>query len=1380
MKYKLYIRIDIYTGIDIKYAKLTVQGYLVANIDNKNADVDMQERSSLMTELQGYISRLEGTQVEKANSLAITQPRLNDLLRGRVEKFSLDALTTIAVRAGLHVSVRVRQIKPLEELGGPSLTPGLRLSSSPFPVRESGLGSLSPGQATVVFRELLRCEAFAAGLSPMNVVVSLKISIRDGGIDAKISGLDSSNSLFLKEGEVHYQIKTGSSFKPWQPSSLKKELFGEKRKPNKRNLAPAIKDCLDAEGCYTIATFGHDLQPHQHTAAKKALASLLQQCGYKNPPVEVMGQGQIAGEIEKYPSLCLSLFGFSDDAVYTLNDWKAETLMQNTLHLAEPHEKAINEIRSTVLNNDLQYVRVVGEPGIGKTRGVLEAVSHTKIAPTVVYVPTGDDFQKSRLFKELIRTDRPYAITVVIDDCEDRDRASIWSSLKGKPEIKLITIDHGPARSNDLAMRTLHFPALPDEQVKEILTEYIGKSYDAQKWAEVCGGSPRVAHAVGENLNNHPEDILRPPATVPLWERFIKGNKAESTETQQYGVVLRHVALFQKFGFEVPVSDEGRFIASLVQSVDPSITWGRFQAIIQHFRARRILQGNHTLFLVPKALHVYLWRDFWDNHGRGFGFSGFLESLPSSMRNWFFSLFIYADEPPAARAVVKSVLGNEGPFKDESFLTSEFGPRFIRYLAEADPESTLQLIERTYGNWTNDTLLNWQTGRQDIVWALEIIAVWEHLFQRAANVLIRMALAENASNSNNSKGTLIGLFTIGLGWAPTQTPPNLRFPLLKGLLQNTDVDCQKLGLEMAKGWLSTYGGSRIIGPEHQGLKPTIEFWCPSVYGEVFDAWRNVWRLLISEMAGRDTEIRQCYADTLIKSAHGLMSYKALSCEVIDTLFLLAEDDDLNRKALTHFVISYLGRRGRKTEESILRRLIELNEKLTGSSLWNHIERYVLHSNWDEDYVYENDEIVESDSPKKRVKEIATKLFDEEKTFTGSIGSLLRSSGHRLPSLGYECGLIALSEKYDQIILQALSGSERESNGEFLGGYLGGVREIDEERWERITRQLLMHDETREIGVECVWRSGLSENLIQDMQQLYVEEKLSSDAFNRFSLRLASQKIPEHTFKSMIETLLSRIDNGAAQAVVFLVYEYYFDNKKAEPFPQDLVFRVLTCRVHEDQKHDTMYGYYWYQVGEEYIAQYPGDSLKLLEALLSNFSNWDLNQGRDDIEKLASKIVEDIPDQSWQIISKFLEDNDTRCFQINHWLGDPAFEEKGSHGPIRHIPAKYIIEWIKRDPKNRIWKICNALPKTLDDLHKLTAMFIEEFADDQDVACTIMSHFYSGGWSGPESAYLEKKRNKARHWSGKTESLKIRLWLDRYIDSLTRRIDSARIQEERQF
>ena len=1352
----------------------------MAGIGSRVTDIDMQERSALLAELQNYINHLDGTQSEKAKSLSITQPRLNDLLRGRVEKFSLNALTTIAVRAGLHVSVKVKQVRPLEETNGPSLAPDQRVSFSPFPVRESELGKLSAVQATAVFRELLRCEAFAVGLSPKNVVASTNITIRDGGIDAKISGLGGSPSFLLKDGEAHYQIKTGNTFKPWQPANLKKELFGEKCKPTKKNLGSAIKDCLDSGGCYTIATFGHDLQPQQQTAAIKELVYLLKHCGYKNPNVDVMGQGQLAGEIEKYPSLCLSLFGFSDDAIYTLLDWKAEALMQNTLHLGESHEKVIKDIRDTVLNSELQYVRVAGEPGIGKTRNVLEAVSHVDIAPTVVYVPTGDDFQKSRLFKELIRSDRQYAITVVIDDCEDRDCTSIWSSLKGKSEIKLITIDHGPARSNDVAMKTIDFPPLAEEQIKQILSEYIGNKYDVQKWADVCGGSPRVAHAVGENLKNHPEDILRPPATVPLWERFIMGNKPESTVTNQHRIVLRHIALFQKFGFEVPVSEEGRFIAGLVQAVDPSITWGKFQTIVQYFRERRILQGNHTLFLVPKALHIYLWRDFWDSYGRGFDFPSFLESLPSSMRDWFFSLFIYADEPPAARDVVKSVLGHEGPFEDVNFLNSEFGSRFIKYLAEADPESTLLLIERTYGNWSQEYLLNWHTGRQDIVWALEIIAVWERLFQRAANVLIQLALAENASNSNNSKGTLIGLFAIGNGWAATQAHPDLRFPLLKQLLQNPDKSHQMLGLQIAKGWLSTFGGYRIVGPEHQGLKPTIEFWQPATYSEIFNAWQNVWRLLVDEMVGRDTAMRQLFADTLIESAHGHMTYSALSDLVIDTLFFLADDNDLDHKTLIHFVIPYLGRRAEKTNPNILARLSELNDKLTGSSLWSHIERHVLHSNWDEDYTYENHELIETDEPKNRVKEIAARLLEEEQTFTEISELLLRSSGHRLPHLGHECGLIAESERWDKILLQSFSNSEREANGEFLGGYLSGIRKIDESRWETIIRQLLMHDNTRDVGVECVWRSGLSENLIRDMQVLYTEKKLTSIAFGRFALRMASQRITEYTFESMIETLLSRIDKSGAQAIVLLVHEYYFENNKASPFPQDLVFRALTCRVHKDQQHDSMYGHYWYKLGEEYIAQYPGDELKLLRHVLGNLSNWDLNQGRSDVEKLAFKIVKNRPEESWKIISQHLEDNERKCFQVSHWLGDPIFEERKGDGPIRYISAENIIKWVKCDPESRIWKISRALPKTLDSESELTAMFIEEFAGDQRVASSIMSHFRTGGWSGPESTYLEEKRNNARRWSGELDSPKIRLWLDKYIDNLTRRIESSRIQEEREF
>jgi predicted XRE-type DNA-binding protein len=40
--------------------------------------------------------------------LGLTQPRLNDLMRGRIDKFSLDALVNAAGRAGLTVRLQIR------------------------------------------------------------------------------------------------------------------------------------------------------------------------------------------------------------------------------------------------------------------------------------------------------------------------------------------------------------------------------------------------------------------------------------------------------------------------------------------------------------------------------------------------------------------------------------------------------------------------------------------------------------------------------------------------------------------------------------------------------------------------------------------------------------------------------------------------------------------------------------------------------------------------------------------------------------------------------------------------------------------------------------------------------------------------------------------------------------------------------------------------------------------------------------------------------------------------------------------------------------------------------------------------------------------------
>ena len=64
-------------------------------------------RSRLMLEVERFVERSKLSQREAAKMLGITQPRLNDLLQGKIQKFSIDALVKMLSKVGIHVNVHV-------------------------------------------------------------------------------------------------------------------------------------------------------------------------------------------------------------------------------------------------------------------------------------------------------------------------------------------------------------------------------------------------------------------------------------------------------------------------------------------------------------------------------------------------------------------------------------------------------------------------------------------------------------------------------------------------------------------------------------------------------------------------------------------------------------------------------------------------------------------------------------------------------------------------------------------------------------------------------------------------------------------------------------------------------------------------------------------------------------------------------------------------------------------------------------------------------------------------------------------------------------------------------------------------------------------------
>jgi predicted XRE-type DNA-binding protein len=77
--------------------------------DTPQQAASMKARSALMRALQSWIEAEAINQTTAARLFGVTQPRISDLVRGRINLFSLDTLMDLAATAGLspHVSIKM-------------------------------------------------------------------------------------------------------------------------------------------------------------------------------------------------------------------------------------------------------------------------------------------------------------------------------------------------------------------------------------------------------------------------------------------------------------------------------------------------------------------------------------------------------------------------------------------------------------------------------------------------------------------------------------------------------------------------------------------------------------------------------------------------------------------------------------------------------------------------------------------------------------------------------------------------------------------------------------------------------------------------------------------------------------------------------------------------------------------------------------------------------------------------------------------------------------------------------------------------------------------------------------------------------------------------
>ena len=1270
----------------------------------------------------------------------------------------------------------------------------VRIQAQPFPatiftVANDDLGRLTAAGAVELLRDVLWADARRVGIPATSINVSAWVDVPDGGIDASVTAERASlKGSVIKSHRLGVQVKAGTGFQAWQESHIRAELFGD-RGPKKENLGASVRACLDDDGTYVLVCTGIDMPDALERQAVGHLKSFFAKCGYKRAKVEIWSQNKLIGVLEQLPSLRLKVNGKGQSHFQTHKSWSQQDDMRTAYEAGDDQRRFISAVQAELGRTDEAiHIRVTGEPGVGKTRDVLQATASENLAPLVVYCDSAAKFRDSELMNELLKQDNEFVVILVVDECDADARSYIWNKFKNLgPRIKLISIysEFDDSKGNTVYIDS---PALRREEIISILHQYGVPKDRADRWAEFCSGSPRVAHVIGANLRSNPEDVLKSPDTVDVWARYIVGTEAAQSErVRQRKVVLEHLALFKRFGHGPRVSAEAKTIAAIIREAEPSITGARFEEIVKDLRDRKILQGENTLYITPKALHIKLWADWWDKHGASFDPEAFAAKLDGNLVAWFDEMFKYAAESNAALRVVTRLLGEDGPFRDGTYLQERRGARLFLSLTEADPKSALESLKRSIGSWSREQLVGFTEGRREVVWALERIVIWRDLFSDGARLLLQLAESENETWSNNASGIFAGLFSPGYGAvAPTEASLEERFPVLKEAFESDSSVRRLVALKAIEAALETGHFSRLAGAERQGLRREPKLWMPKTYGELFDGYRRVWRLVWDRLEHLPGDERQKAIAVLLSRARGLAGIQNVQAMVIDTLTSLSGKTYGDRKGIVETIERILHYDGRTLPTDVKDRWRTLRDALVGTGFRALMERYVAMDLLEDKF---DDDGQQVDKAGPKIEELSAEVQRDPSLLDTELPWLVTNAAKNGFRFGYALGMGDSNWSHLPRILGAQRNASDTSSAFFAGGYVRALRERDTELWERTLDAVASDERLRASLPELTWRSGPTDRSMHRLLDLARRGLIPAASFHMFAFGSVVQGLSEDIFQSIIEFLLGTAQRDAVLIALDLYHFYYSPKNAKHSLPKDLTLRLLTAPQlfvkGERQNRSNMQEYDWTEIAKAFVGQYPEASLQLADVMLEHFGEeGTMVEGfHSQSYAVLNEIVSRFPREVWHRITKYLGPPiDERAYHLKSWLHGDEFQDRGEAGILPLIPLDELWRWVDQDVEKRAWYLASVAPKQLFRQEGgvcLAREILVRYGQRSDVRSNLMANFSSESWSGPESLHYEGKKQEFLRFKKDETAPNVKRWIDEYVAALDRQIERARIEEERE-
>lgn len=419
------------------------------------------------------------------------------------------------------------------------------------------------------------------------------------------------------------------------------------------------------------------------------------------------------------------------------------------------------------IKENKENLRICGLSGLGKTRMVCEAFKDDSIRYLYCYMDCQEHREEEIIEKTTFMFEHYKEMVLVFDNCDMELHNKIVRVKRSKHATNpIITIYNDPDENSTYHSTPLKLQKNFNDVVERILERFESfyKPEDKEKLLTFAGGIPMMAQLLVEGLRNG--DPIGVVSDAALMNKILDAN--ENSDDRK---IMRTLSLFNFIGFEGDLHKELEFVATTkcITSIDKDsrVLVQDFDRVILKYLKRKIVERKGRLIGIrPIPIALYLISE-WIEQCSDARLLAVIKAIQESeiakpLTDSFADQFRYMGHNAKACNMLNQLLGAKSPFGTAEVLNTDLGSRLFRSFVEVNPEAVADCLWSVIGSISIDGLRLIDKGRRNLVWTIEKLCFEPRTFDKGAEMMMLLAMAENEHIGNNATGQFIALFPLYL------------------------------------------------------------------------------------------------------------------------------------------------------------------------------------------------------------------------------------------------------------------------------------------------------------------------------------------------------------------------------------------------------------------------------------------------------------------------------------------------------------------------------------------------------------------------------------------------------------------------------------------